>query len=332
MARWLLHGCAVPSFLHELLVELFRNCAPLAPELLRCCTRIPMDMDAVRAELGSIDLSQVASPQYRADSVVELHGADGALRSAVIVEIQLGLDPDKRRSWPVYVTGLRARLGCSVVLLVLAPDPAVAQWARRPIDTGHPGFRLTPIVLEYADIPRIIDPRRACELPELAVLSTLAHRDLEVVQAALAAIARLPEDQNRLYSDAILTELPAELRKYLEDHMHKFEAEMAARHFAQGREVGRLDAREQAEQARAQAEQARARARALAEQARLDGLVTALRVLARGRLASLSDADAAALDALDSEARITALVDALGRAAGPREARAAFDALITAGL
>jgi hypothetical protein len=27
------------------------------------------------------------------------------------------------------------------VLLVIAPEPAIAQWARRPIELGHPGFR-----------------------------------------------------------------------------------------------------------------------------------------------------------------------------------------------
>lgn len=290
-------GVGVPSFQHELLVELFRNRAELAPELLRRCTRVPVD--AVRAELGSVDLSQVASREYRGDSVVLLYGADGALTSAVIVEIQLGVDPRKLRSWPVYVTGLRAQLGQPAVLLVLAPDPGVAQWARRPIDIGHPRFRLTPVVLEYADIPRVIDPSLARELPELAVLSTLAHRDLEVAQAALTGIAALPEDQNRLYWDTILSELPPRLREILEDGMHRFEAEMAQRHFEQGIEVGRLRANREA-----------------------------LRRLARARLTQFSEADAAALGGLGDAAQMEALIDALGRAASPIDARAAFDAAI----
>lgn len=47
---------------------------------------------------------------------------------------------DKRLTWPVYVTTLRAKLDCSAVLLVVAPDPEVAAWARQPIELGHPGF------------------------------------------------------------------------------------------------------------------------------------------------------------------------------------------------
>src|SRR5512140_1359849 len=59
---------AVPSRRHQVLVELFRNCGELAPELLRTCAGIKLDHDHV--EPGSIDLSQVASTEYRADSVV----------------------------------------------------------------------------------------------------------------------------------------------------------------------------------------------------------------------------------------------------------------------
>ena len=36
----------------------------------------------------------------------------------------------------MYVSTLRAKLACAAVLLVVAPDPAVAAWARQPIDLG----------------------------------------------------------------------------------------------------------------------------------------------------------------------------------------------------
>ncbi|TMQ06577.1 MAG: hypothetical protein E6J91_37530, partial [Deltaproteobacteria bacterium] len=98
----------VPSFRHQVLVELFRNCGELAPELLRRCAGI--ELDHCRTEIGSADLSQIESPDYRADSVIVLHRENNAIRSAVIVEIQLGTDRTKRRSWPVYVTTVRARL------------------------------------------------------------------------------------------------------------------------------------------------------------------------------------------------------------------------------
>jgi YD repeat-containing protein len=50
---------------------------------------------------------------------------------------QLSTHADKRFSWPVYVTTLRARLRCPVFLLVVATDKNVAGWAAEP--RGSPG-------------------------------------------------------------------------------------------------------------------------------------------------------------------------------------------------
>ena len=132
----------VPSVLHQILVELFRNRSELAPELLRICAGIELPHDHV--QLTSNDLSQVVSTEYRADFVVELRDRANAIVAAVIVEVQLRADPDKEATWPLYVAALRAKLRCPVTLLVVAPEPAVARWARRPIELGHPGFRLQP--------------------------------------------------------------------------------------------------------------------------------------------------------------------------------------------
>ncbi len=89
----------------------------------------------------------------------------GAAAAAVIAEVQLGIDADKLRTWPLYVAAARARLGCPVTLLVLAPDPAVARWASQPIELGHPGFMLRPVVVGYAQIPRIRDAAAAGGAP-----------------------------------------------------------------------------------------------------------------------------------------------------------------------
>jgi len=125
----------VPSFDHELIVELFRTRATLATELLRAVAAI--DLGPGQAELGSIDLSEVTPPEYRADAVVLLR--DGTVvRAAVIVAVQLQVDADKRRRWPAYVAVLHARLGCPVYLLVLAASSGVAAWASAPIALGHP--------------------------------------------------------------------------------------------------------------------------------------------------------------------------------------------------
>jgi hypothetical protein len=127
----------VLSFNHEILVELFRGNGKLAAELLRTCAGIVVNHAHV--EIGSIDLSQVAPTEYRADAVVILSDLADRPVTGVIVEVQRQIERSKLLSWPVYVTTLRAKLDCSAVLLVIAPDPDIAAWARRPIDLGHPG-------------------------------------------------------------------------------------------------------------------------------------------------------------------------------------------------
>lgn len=129
MTRGLLPARPVVSFSHELLVELFRNGGGLAPVLLRACIGMVIDHDSV--EHRSIDLSQVVSTEYRADAVVVLHDRSGATVAAIIVEVQLGIDRHKERTWPMHVAALYHKLGCPVILLVVTPSPEVATWARR---------------------------------------------------------------------------------------------------------------------------------------------------------------------------------------------------------
>src|SRR5512146_2200268 len=160
------------SFHHEILVELFRGDGKLAVELLRTCAGIAVDH--TRVELGSIDLSQVAPTEYRADAVVILHDRDDRPVTGVIVEVQRQIERDKLLTWPAYVATLRAKLACAAVLLVIAPDPGVAAWARRPIELGHPGFHLAPVVIGFDDVPWIRDRVAASRLPEFAVLSVMA--------------------------------------------------------------------------------------------------------------------------------------------------------------
>lgn len=87
----------VPSSLHEMLVEMFRTRPALAPELLHGLLGVPVpEFDAIR--LDPSDCTDLVPTEYRADAVVVLAGADGPVL-AVVVEVQLGRDRDKRWSW-----------------------------------------------------------------------------------------------------------------------------------------------------------------------------------------------------------------------------------------
>src|SRR3954471_16604293 len=202
------------SVLHQMVVDMFHQRAELAPELLAICAELALEHAHVK--LTSIDLSQVTTIEYRADAVLELRDEGNEVVRAVITEVQLGIDKDKLFSWPLYITALRAKLRRPVTLLVFTNNRSVARWACASIPIGHPDFQLKPVVIAFDQLPRIVDPAYATKLPELAVLSTLAHPELEVAETAISAISTLPEDQRQLYLDIILSSLPKQIRRLLE--------------------------------------------------------------------------------------------------------------------
>ena len=285
------------SFRHEILVDLFRENGQLAAELLRRCAGIAVDH--ARVVLDSIDLTRVAPTAYYADAVAVLRDRDNRPVTGVIVEVQLREDEDKLLSWPVYVSTLRAKLACAAVLLVIAPDRDVAAWARRPIELGHPGFRLTPVVIEFKDVPWVRDRAAASRLPELAMLSVMAHPELEIAEVAVEAISQLPEDRRRLYLDVILHAVPAAIRQTLETQMikgYEYQSDFARKYYGQGIDKGRED-----------------------------GLRAAVVAIARAKLGKLSDDDIATIEAVSDQRILTELVTLLGQARSARKARAALD-------
>ncbi|WP_433929450.1 hypothetical protein [Sorangium cellulosum] len=65
----------------------------------------------------------------RADGIVVLLvGEQQRPAMAIVVEVQLGVDPDKPYAWPVYVTQTRARHRCPTRLLVVTIEPAMVRW------------------------------------------------------------------------------------------------------------------------------------------------------------------------------------------------------------
>jgi hypothetical protein len=241
----------MPSLAHDALLMLFRNRPTLAPELLRDALHAPVPaFDHVR--IGDASLGELVPTEYRADLVLLLEGATpGAIRSALVVEVQRGRDPDKRWSWPVYLTNLRARLRCDVTLLVIADDDAVATWASLPIATGHPGWALAPLVLGPRSIPAVRDATAAALAPELAVLSAMVHGEepdaLEIGTAALAAASGLDDERARLYADLVMRSVHPGARAILEALMtsgkYEYQSDFARRYVAQGKAEGEAEGR-----------------------------------------------------------------------------------------
>lgn len=173
-----------------------------------------------------------------------------APRAAVVVEVQLSVDTDKAWSWPLYLASLRARLRCGVALLVVTTDEAVAEWAARPVEMGHPGFLLAPLVVGPKGVPLVRDEEHAQRDPELAVLSALVHgRDVqaaEVAMAALNAARQLDDNRAALYVDLVLAHISGATRALLEELMasrnYEYQSDFARRYFGEGRAEGEAEA------------------------------------------------------------------------------------------
>jgi hypothetical protein len=235
----------MPSYEHEGLIRLFRNRPELAPELLRDALRIELPAYS-EARVESADLTDLEPAERHADLVVLL--VDGKPVLAIVVEVQLSPDPDKRVSWPGYVVGVRARFKCPACVLVVTVTEAMARWSGEPIELG-PGNVFRALVVGPALVPVIDDVATAERDPELAVLSCIAHGNeahAEVLgRAALLATLRLSDERQVLYSDLVFAALSEAARAALEDLMaggtYEFQSDFAKKHQAKGRAEAILD-------------------------------------------------------------------------------------------
>lgn len=231
------------SVQHEGLLLLFRNRPELAPELLR--DALGVELPAwTQARVQSAELTEVVPATYRADLVVLL--LDDTPIFAIVLEVQLSRDENKRKTWPLYLASVRSRESCPTVLVVVAPDASVARWCAEPIKMGHPDFVLRPLVIGPSAVPVILDKQAAQKDPELAVLSAMAHGHGEVgvsvAQTVIDAVRGLDEERSTLYVDLIVASLSEAVRNALEALMqqgkYEYQSEFARKYVAQGRKEG----------------------------------------------------------------------------------------------
>ena len=206
----------MPSFEHNGLVEMFRENPSLALLLLEQILHLPIPPHTSAAVVEAA-LDQLVPVEFRADLVIEVKQGDQVV-FAIILEVQLGEDPAKKSTWPVYLTVTRARRqGCPACVLVVAPDAKVAAWAAKPIELGLPGDTIHPRVLGPPELPRVMDPAEVRRRPEIAVLSAMAHGNepggLAVVMAVLNGLVGFDEAMARVYRKLIYDALEEALRR-----------------------------------------------------------------------------------------------------------------------
>jgi hypothetical protein len=211
----------MPTLEHNALVEMFRDNPALVARLLAQILHAPVPEHSSIVVVEAA-LDQLLPVEFRADLVFELRNAVNKLLLAIVLEVQRESDADKKFSWPVYVTVLRARKRCPACVLVIAPDASVATWAAKPIQLGlGPGDgTVKPWVLGPAQLPRVTDPAVAAQEPELSVLSARAHGNepdgFPVVRAALAGLEGLDPNTAAVYFQLIYDALREPMRSALE--------------------------------------------------------------------------------------------------------------------
>ncbi|WP_049559063.1 hypothetical protein [Nonomuraea sp. SBT364] len=176
--------------LHEGLISIATLDTARTGHMLRSLFNLPLPQGSA-ARVISPDLSECVPASYHADAAL-LYGEQEKL--GVITEVQLKRDPAKRWTWPVYLSTMRARDRCKATLVVICPDRSTAVWAAEPIDTGHPGFVLRPLVIGPDNTPVITDVARAVGDIGLAAISAITHNDHPEIHTILATLSKALDD------------------------------------------------------------------------------------------------------------------------------------------
>ena len=209
----------MPTLDHNGLVELFRANPSIAPQFIESLFNIKVP------KYTSVSVVEAAQDQmlpieFRADLVLELRNAAGELVLAVVLEIQRKRERVKKDTWPVYVAVVRAKKRCDTIVLVVALDPSVAQWASEPIDLGLGLGTVQPLVLGPRVVPEVTDAKVADSNTELSVLSALVHGNgpngLAVVTTTFTTLCRLDPEHAVVYFQMVYDVLQKPIRQALE--------------------------------------------------------------------------------------------------------------------
>lgn len=337
----------MPSFPHEIPLEMCRWKAALMPELLR--GRAPLPEGKMIAREASADLSQTVPTEYRADHVVTFHHPDrpnGDPIFVVIVESQIDVRKRKHFVWPAYVGVAHSKWNCDVALLVLTQEREVAKWAKGPF--GPTGMRLHPVVLCLSDLPQRISPSEALRMPELAVMIALGHKTFETAKAAIGVLDRMPSERAGLCYDAIMLELPDAARKKLGEQMlldgYNFKSEFMVHHLSKAMRDGRKEGMKKGKAAgmkkgklkgikegkRAGIKEGKAQGARAVLRKSVSSLRRVALELLRAKLPEGAKTEGAAISKLNDAGKLTELIVGLGCASNRTQARAALRKVVAA--
>ncbi|MDT0304343.1 hypothetical protein [Streptomonospora wellingtoniae] len=248
----------MPSNAHEIPIEFVKNRPRFVMRLLEDVFDVALPRYDY-ADMASENCTKFKTANFYSDRVVALRRGSRVCM-AVIAEVQRRRDKRKRYSWPVYLATVHENLKCPVLLLVFCPDEKTAVWARKPIELGQPGMRLVPFVVGPDQIPVVVSVEEARELPELAVLSALAHggEEEKILVACAEGLNALGDEEFSVYHEYVVSALTGAAREnwdaLMADPTFTYRSDFARRYINEGKAEAKAEARAEAKaEARAEA-------------------------------------------------------------------------------
>jgi hypothetical protein len=233
------------SHQHEVPLELIRDDPSLILGFLSSLGVKAPEFSEIR--LDAAELNELKVTEHHADLVALFYNYGKAV-FAVVLEVQLRAEPTKAYDWLPYVANLWARRRCPTVLLVFVPSESVGRCCGRPIEIGHPGLILTPLIVGPDVIPVITDAVEAREAPEQTVLSALTHGDgpqgRAVLIALMEALDIMESGKAASYYEYVVSLLSEAARRQLESLMtatYERHSKFAIKHYALGKIAGRIE-------------------------------------------------------------------------------------------
>jgi hypothetical protein len=211
----------MPSGEHESPIELVKVEPRLAAALVaeRSGMEIPL---YARAGTSATDVKKLVST-YHSDARLVYRDENDLPVLAIIYENQLGYDPDKRWTWPLYVAHSDIDDRVDTVLLVYCPTRALARWSAQLFADGLRSMRLRLYFVTPDDVPLVTTLDEAREAPERAVFATLCHRDdldeATIFPLLAEALRAADPTKARSYDDALQAGLPPHVAAHWEAFM-----------------------------------------------------------------------------------------------------------------
>jgi hypothetical protein len=198
-------GTGAITTTHAFLARMLRESPSLALHLVELIAREPLPPDAALEPIPAQLWDSRPRGYSRPDAAFLIKDADGKLLRPLVLAVQLGPSPGKKDEWLHCMATLLARFRSLVTFVAVTLDRDTERWCAEPLVLDHGPSVFYPAVVGPSVIPRIADIAQAKTMPELAVLSALAHARapgaMTIAFAALAACETLDTDPGRRYAD-----------------------------------------------------------------------------------------------------------------------------------